>query len=234
MCRMANPNQVIDETGNRHGRLTVIKRGPDKLRTDGKNQARWWCECDCGAKCVLVLGKLLRNGRTSSCGCLYRDVAKRRKINGAEGYKHSGRKNGNAPDETGNTYDMLHVVRRGPDAVFPSGGRHARWFCKCECGNPELVLRSGNWLRTAKVFRSCGCRRSANHAAGFEKQQPLDHRIDLHKQRLAFFGKVELTPSPNLDPGLVRESSCPYWGLKGFSDEEATQCRADRGLASAG
>jgi hypothetical protein len=46
------------------------------------------------------------------------------------------------------------------------------------------------------------------------------------------FGHV--TPSPNLDPGLVRESSCPYWGLKGFSDEEATQCGADRGLASAG
>jgi hypothetical protein len=43
-----------------------------------------------------------------------------------------------------------------------------------------------------------------------------------------------VTPSPNLDPGLVRESSCPDWGWKGFSDEEATQCRADRGLASAG
>ena len=43
-----------------------------------------------------------------------------------------------------------------------------------------------------------------------------------------------LTPSPNLDPDLVRESSCPDWGWKGFSDEEATQCRADRGLASAG
>ena len=41
-------------------------------------------------------------------------------------------------------------------------------------------------------------------------------------------------PSPNLEPGLVRESSCPWWGWKGFSDEEATQCRADRGLASAG
>ena len=45
---------------------------------------------------------------------------------------------------------------------------------------------------------------------------------------------VDLTPSPNLDPDLVRESSCPDWGWKGFSDEEATQCRADRGLASAG
>ena len=43
-----------------------------------------------------------------------------------------------------------------------------------------------------------------------------------------------VTPSPNLDPDLVRESSCPNWGWKGFSDEEATQCRADRGLASAG
>jgi len=44
---------------------------------------------------------------------------------------------------------------------------------------------------------------------------------------------ASVTPSPNLEPGLVRESSCPWWGWKGFSDEEATQCRADRGLASA-
>jgi len=45
---------------------------------------------------------------------------------------------------------------------------------------------------------------------------------------------AEVTPSPNPDAGLVRESSCPCWGWKGFSDEEATQYRADRGLASAG
>ena len=43
-----------------------------------------------------------------------------------------------------------------------------------------------------------------------------------------------VTPSPNPEPGLVRESSCPGWGWKGFSDEEATQYRADRRLASAG
>ena len=42
------------------------------------------------------------------------------------------------------------------------------------------------------------------------------------------------TPSPNPEPFLVRESSSPVWGLKGFSDEEATQCRADCWLASAG
>ena len=38
--------------------------------------------------------------------------------------------------------------------------------------------------------------------------------------------KLAVTPSPNLDPGLVRESSCPGWGWKGFSHEEATQCQA--------
>jgi hypothetical protein len=44
----------------------------------------------------------------------------------------------------------------------------------------------------------------------------------------------ELTPSPNSDPVLVRESPCPDRGWKGFSDEEATQYRADCGPASAG
>jgi hypothetical protein len=43
----------------------------------------------------------------------------------------------------------------------------------------------------------------------------------------------KLTPSPKPEPVLVRESSCPVWGLKGFSDEEATQCRADRWVATA-
>jgi hypothetical protein len=43
-----------------------------------------------------------------------------------------------------------------------------------------------------------------------------------------------LTPSPNPEPVLVRESSCPAWGWKGFSDEEATQRRADREPASTG
>ena len=46
--------------------------------------------------------------------------------------------------------------------------------------------------------------------------------------------RLWVTPSPNPEPGLVRESSCPVRGCKGFSNEEATQCRADGGLASAG
>lgn len=189
---MANPNQVIDETAHRYGKLTVIGRGPDQLQTDGRRKARWWCRCDCGSESVLVLGKLLRNGKTKSCGCLYAEVARVRITNGAKGYKPPSRRLGNAPDETGNTYGLLTVVKRGPDKRFPSGGRHAQWYCKCACGKPELVLRTGNWLRTARIVRSCGCQHAANRSVAFEAKSPLEARENLHKQRLAFFGKVEL------------------------------------------
>jgi len=39
-------------------------------------------------------------------------------------------------------------------------------------------------------------------------------------------GKAQVTPSPNVEPVLVRNSSCPWWGLKGFFDEEATHLQS--------
>lgn len=53
-----------DIVGQKFGRLLVITRG--KNSTDGKTQ--FVCKCDCG-NTTLVRGKLLRNGRTQSCGC---------------------------------------------------------------------------------------------------------------------------------------------------------------------
>lgn len=59
---------VKDETGNVYGRLRVI--GPAKSNSCG--QARWLCECDCGAK-KEVIGSFLRRGLTTSCGCYCRE-----------------------------------------------------------------------------------------------------------------------------------------------------------------
>ncbi len=60
---------LVDLTGKRFGRLTVIRRdGEDKFL-----QAMWLCECDCGIK-VRVRGRGLRTGNTKSCGC-YRNEA---------------------------------------------------------------------------------------------------------------------------------------------------------------
>ena len=59
-----------DITGIKFGRLTVIKEcGRDK----GGN-VRWLCRCECGNK-VVVLGKNLRNSRTTSCGCYHKEKA---------------------------------------------------------------------------------------------------------------------------------------------------------------
>ena len=44
---------------------------------------------------------------------------------------------------------------------------------------------------------------------------------------------VPITPSPNREPGLVREPSCLWWGWKGFSDQEATRCESRVGLVIA-
>ena len=54
----------INETGNKHGLLSVI--GPDHVGRDGSYY--WECVCDCG-KTVVVRGQSLRDGNTKSCGC---------------------------------------------------------------------------------------------------------------------------------------------------------------------
>ncbi len=59
--------KIIDLTGQKFGRLTVIERCGVK---DG--HAAWKCKCDCGSEKV-VNGRNLRNGRTTSCGCLHNE-----------------------------------------------------------------------------------------------------------------------------------------------------------------
>ena len=64
--------RLVDETGNRHGRLFVIKR----FGSDKNNYATWLCQCDCGNK-VVARGTRLRSGNTRSCGCLQKKHARR-------------------------------------------------------------------------------------------------------------------------------------------------------------
>ena len=54
-----------NETGNRYGKLTVIRYD----HTDKRQGAYWLCACDCGCTTV-AKGNRLRNGKTRSCGCM--------------------------------------------------------------------------------------------------------------------------------------------------------------------
>ena len=59
----------IDETGNTHGRLTVLGYA------GFKGHAMWRCRCVCG-NIIEADGTLLRSGHTKSCGCFKRDKVK--------------------------------------------------------------------------------------------------------------------------------------------------------------
>ena len=62
--------KLIDLTGRRFGRLTVLKRGSNA----NGGRPRWACLCDCGAE-TLPSGSNLHGGGTRSCGCLGREHA---------------------------------------------------------------------------------------------------------------------------------------------------------------
>jgi hypothetical protein len=125
------PAKIKDETGNRYGRLLVLERLPHKK---GKERIRWRCRCDCGKK-TIVIGELLRNGKTKSCGCLHRETV------------HRGPKK----DETGNRYGRLLVLKEAPT---PTGDRTTHWWCRCDCGQQKKIR--GVLLRNGST-KSCGC-----------------------------------------------------------------------------
>lgn len=60
----ASINTTPDMTGQRYGKLTVIKRVGSK-----NNRSLWRCSCDCGKEIDVPRDSLIR-GNTKSCGCI--------------------------------------------------------------------------------------------------------------------------------------------------------------------
>lgn len=130
--------KLIDMTGKRFGRLTVLRLDP----VQGGTESRWICRCDCGNE-VSISGNHLRKGRTKSCGCLRIEkaveVGKRAVI-----------------DLTGKRFGRLLVLRR--DTYTDD---QAYWVCQCDCGTITSVM--GGSLRNG-LTRSCGCLRAEKAA----------------------------------------------------------------------
>ena len=88
---------VIDLTGQRFGRLTVINRSGS-----GGKDARWLCKCECGKEKV-VRSSCLRNGETKSCGCLSNELKSKANIVHGKSYDSQyGRKK--------KRYERLYVI----------------------------------------------------------------------------------------------------------------------------
>ncbi|CDN42067.1 hypothetical protein BN871_AT_00690 [Paenibacillus sp. P22] len=150
------PRQLLDLTGEKHGRLTVIKEAPRSGYT-----RRWECMCDCGnPNAVIVTQPNLRNGHTLSCGCFQREMAS--ESNGVE--------------LTGRRFGRWTVLKR----AGKSNNRKIMWLCQCVCGEERPVL--SNRLLSGEST-SCGCSRtdSIAHARKVLREQFTVNGVPLPK-----------------------------------------------------
>lgn len=63
---------IIDMTGNKYGRLTVLEYA-GKKQSGKQYRTTWLCECECGNK-KIIAGAELRRGKTISCGCFHKEM----------------------------------------------------------------------------------------------------------------------------------------------------------------
>ena len=65
-------SKLIDLTGQKFGRLTVIKMVENIKTKNGKPKSQCLCECECG-NIVKIPSNALKSGNTKSCGCLKKE-----------------------------------------------------------------------------------------------------------------------------------------------------------------
>ena len=133
--------KLIDLTGQKFGRLTVINKS-EKRNASG--QVYWNCLCDCGKECT-ICGTSLRIGKTKSCGCYNLEKTAERGRNRLE-------------DLTGQTFGKLTVLYRVENHIQKNGQQKTQWHCKCECGNECDVC--ADYLKANRT-KSCGCIRKS-------------------------------------------------------------------------
>lgn len=58
-------------------------------------------------------------------------------------------------DQIGNRFGRLIVTKRGGGIVSPSGRKYITWYCNCDCGKKDILVKA-NSLFSGNT-KSCGC-----------------------------------------------------------------------------
>lgn len=140
--------RVIDITGEKYGRWTVLERVGKK----GKDIA-WKCVCECG-RIGIVQGNSLRSGGSKSCGCLSSELKSKRL---KENYKTKP-----ITDLSGKRFGKLTVI----DIAEHIKGKHIKWRCVCDCGTE--IITAGVYLTNGKKTH-CGCGKSFSYRLAYPR-----------------------------------------------------------------
>lgn len=165
-------SKVKDLTGQRFGRLTVIKRGENWYRKNGVPEVCWLCQCDCGnVKNIRTAN--LKSGNTLSCGCYSSECVSKRCLK----------------DLTNQKFGKLTVLERDKSKIVDN----TIWKCQCECGN--IVSVASDHLISGHT-KSCGCLRSGgeynitqylqNHNIEYNSQKKFDGLLGVNGGNLSF------------------------------------------------
>jgi len=123
----------INMTGQRCGRITVTGHAGKK-----RGCVTWFGVCDCGNN-VEIVGTDLRNGKSTSCGCLRRELTSERERARLIGKQF----------DRGVVFESAGTVTYGLRK-----SSNALWFLRCDCG--EVYTATTNHLRR-HITKSCGC-----------------------------------------------------------------------------
>lgn len=160
--------KFIDLTGQKFGRLTVIKRVENKGR-----RTAYLCLCDCGSEKVIT-AEHLRGGKTVSCGC----------------YQSQSSRERNLIDLSGQKFGKLTVIEQAGKLHKNNG---ISWLCRCDCNNIVTVL--GAHLRRGNTT-SCGCIQSTaeynaikylnRYNINYECQKKFDDLVGIGGGKLSY------------------------------------------------
>ena len=67
----------------------------------------------------------------------------------------------NFKDLTGQKIGHLTIIGRAPNKIDSSGKARTMWYCFCDCGNPDIITVSGDYLKRSEC-PSCGCEAKKN------------------------------------------------------------------------
>lgn len=176
----------IDLTGQKFGKLTVIKEDEPYYTSGGNKQIKWICECECG-NFISVTSSNLRNGNTESCGCIRLPNLAGKRFGKLTAISNCGKKGtlhyytcqcdcGNIVDvrasqlirgivkscgclrKIPNKFDDLTGQRFGNLTVLERIG--TKWkspYWKCKCDCGNYTNATSANLRSGNV-KSCGCK----------------------------------------------------------------------------
>lgn len=192
--------KLIDLTGKKFGRLTVLGRDGYYISPKGQKEPTWLCKCDCG-NIISTRGSQLRGGIAKSCGCLQRDIV-----------REMSRKY--------NTYDLtgdygIGYTFKGEEFYFDlEDYNKIKDYCWCKSGNYIIThINQNKMLLMHRLIMDCyDANLIVDHIHGTDTtndNRKSNLRIGTHKQNMMNRQKPSCNKSG--ETGVIWDKTKNMW-----------------------